>query len=571
MIKELYAKNFALIDEIRVSFQSGLNIITGETGAGKSILMGALNALLGDRIGKDIIRHDADKAIVEGIFELAQNQQVNTFLHENDIEADDSLLIIRREVLENGRTRCFVNDSPVTLTVLASLGDLLVDLHGQHEHQLLLKVDKHIEYLDAFGHNDSLLSQQDEIFTNFVSAINKLHNLLQHRHEIVQTKDIHKFQLKEIKAVSPLPNEDQELEDREHVLRNAEVLYETCNSLFQKLYENDGSVIEILDSSLHSLKNMETIDKNFNSLVTECENAKILIDDLSNALQEYSSNLTFDPQEIEELRNRLAALNGLKKKYGGTIDAVIEHQHKLEELLSVSENVDASIDKLSGEIDLLRNKLKNISLRLSEKRQETGLFLSEKVADELKNLGMPNVKYTVSQRYKETDSDRHIDIDGKKIKVTFKGIDQVEFFISTNSGEKLKPLAQVVSGGEVSRIMLALKTLLAEADQVPVLVFDEIDNGISGRIAQSVGYSLKKLAHSHQVICITHLPQIASMADHHYLVEKLEGERVHTSIRKLDDEQRINQIASLLSGHTITDSHLNSAKDLLQAANEFNN
>jgi len=570
MLKTLYAKNFAIIDELKVNFHPGLNIITGETGAGKSILIGALGALLGERMNKEVIRSGADKLIIEGIFQIQNVPAVRDFLMENDLDSPDEELIIRREITINGRNRSFVNDSPVSLGLLSSLGDLLVDLHGQHDHQLLLKSAFHIQYLDEFAGLKEELSQYSQLFHDFLAAGKELKLLQERQEDIVKSRDVFSFQLQEINAVDPQPNEDEELEKEERILRNSELLYEKTTRLFSELYEKEGSVSEVLGQAISDLTTLAEIDENFSSFVTECENARITVDEIANALQKYFGEIPFDAERLEQIRERLAVLTGLKKKYGGTIDAVLQKKAQLEQELSRITNLDQELANLRQQVEEKRNELKKLSLLLSEKRRAAAEDLAEKAVRELAKLGMSKAKFQIRQEYKSAIHEPYIEVDGEKIQLNARGIDQIEFLISANPGEEPKPLQNVASGGEISRIMLALKSLLAHADKVPVLVFDEIDIGISGRIAQAVGRNLRKLAQFHQLISITHLPQIASMAHHHYLVEKQGDEyTTRTTIRELTNSERTEQIARLFGGERVTETHLQSATELMREAELF--
>lgn len=572
MLKSLYAKNFALISEVQVTFEKGLNVITGETGAGKSILLGALGGILGDKMGKDMIRSGEEKCILEAELDNLNSDELNKIFLENDIEYDDNGILIRREISQNGRSRSFVNDTPVPLSVLVDIGDLLVDLHGQHQHQLLLQTRRHIDYLDAYGIDSSLLSNVKRAYSDFIETRHQLEELRRKEQQLIQSRDLLQFQLKEISAVDPQPGEDEELEGEERILRNAELLYELCNSLLFELYEKEGSVSEVLRKSEQNLNKLADIDPAFASMKKECFDSRIVIDELANSLRNYIEGITFDPGRLENIRQRLASLSGLKKKYHGTIDAILQHKEKAARELALIENLDDKIVELENEIEKKRTVLAQLCKTLSEKRRATGKELAAAVTEHLFGLGMPNARFETSQTFKGTEKDNYIIIDGERIEVGPKGIDKIEFIISTNPGEELKPLSHVASGGEISRIMLALKALLARADQIPVLVFDEIDIGISGRIAQAVGKSLRRLAGTHQVICITHLPQIASMAHHHFLVEKrVEGNATKTNIRKLDDNERVHQVAQLFGGETVTDAHILSAAELIKEAENFAN
>ncbi len=570
MLKSLYVKNYVLIDELNIEFGQGLNIITGETGAGKSILVDALGAVLGESLSRETIRHGATKAIFEACFELTDAQLVKNVLLQYDIDNDDTQLIVRRELNESGRSRAFVNDSPVSMPVLAELGDLLVDLHGQHEHQILLKSSKHIEYLDAFVGHEELLLQLKSRFRYFRDLQKEISDLEQKQQQANQARDLLTFQNNEINAVQPEAGEDDALAREEKILRNAELLFEKSNALYELLYNQDGAVAELLRTAEKQLDDLQRIDDLFAALQAECENARIMVDDVANALQKYADEVTFDADRLENIRQRLSILNGLKKKYGGSLDAVLAHQQKIKAELSLLENLKDEIDRKKKQVEKTRVELANLAAQASKNRYSAAEQLGKLVTKELAVLGMPNAEFRVKLHHQLSENATFVTIDGQALKVGPRGIDDIEFVIRSNPGEELKPLVSVASGGEISRVMLALKTMLAEVDQVPLLVFDEIDAGVSGRIAQAVGLSLRRLARGRQIISITHLPQIASMANCHFLVEKhVADNQTRTSIQLLTESERQEQIARLFGGETVTQAHLDSAKELIREAEEL--
>ncbi|MBN2355229.1 DNA repair protein RecN [candidate division KSB1 bacterium] len=567
MLQSLYIKNYVLIDEIHIDFQPGLNIITGETGAGKSILIGALGALLGDKWNRDIIRAGADKAIVEGEFALKNLNGLQSFFKTREVDESIDLLLIRREVSGSGRSRCFINDQPVAVDVLTELGDLLVDLHGQHAHQLLLRVPYHGEYLDAFAGLSQDLARLKTSFQQFTANIKKLAEIEKKAQDAEQSRDFMRFQLKEITAIAPQPDEDETLKTEEHILRNAETLAEKTSQLFQKLYEAEGSVSELLSAAEADLSQLAQIDETFAPMVSECQNARIVVTELAKTVGAYRNNISFDPERLEKIRTRAANIANLKRKYGGSIDSVLTYQRKLEQELALVDNLNETIAALKEQIEVDRQSVAELSRYVSDQRRQAGQKLGEGVVAALHHLGMARVRFDVRQNHTLSSEEPIIYVDGESVRVGPRGYDQIEFMLSANPGEDHKPLADVASGGEISRVMLALKSLLAEADKVPVLIFDEIDIGISGRIAQAVGRSLRNLSRSHQVICITHLPQIASMADHHFLVEKKDdGRYTRTTIRPLKQDERIRQIAALVGGELVTEAHLRSAEELMEEA-----
>lgn len=564
MLKTLFVKDFVLIDEIEISFAPGLNIITGETGAGKSILVGALGAILGEPLAKDSVRTNAAKAVFEAQFDISRDI-LKSVLQQYDIDDYGTQFFIRRELHAEGRSRAYVNDSPVSLTALAEIGDFLVDLHGQHEHQRLLKSGTHIDYLDAFADNLSVLADIKESYNTLKQIQNQITDLLERQKQANQARDVLMFQLNEISAVNPEYGEDEALQHDENILRNAELLFEKTNALYELLYDRDGAVAENLRTAEKILAELSQIDPKFAAGRQECENARIIVEDISSSLQRYASSITFDSEKLESLRQRLSLLNGLKKKYGGSLDGVLMHKKNLQQELELLENLQESISELQSQRETERARLAALCLSASQKRAQSGLLLAEKVSKELAQLGMQRAEFKVICSANETEKDSYIVVDGKKIAVGLKGIDVIEFVLRSNPGETFRPMVKIASGGEISRIMLALKTLLAESDNVPVLIFDEIDAGISGRIAQTVGAGLRNLAQSRQIICITHLPQIASMAHHHYLVEKVaDDQRTRTLIKKLNENERLEQIARLFGGEEVTQAHLKSAAELLQ-------
>ena len=565
MLKSLLVKDYALIGHINVEFGKGLNIITGETGAGKSILIDAMSLLLGERASTEVVRKGAQKSIVEGIFEVEGNKKVKRILEENEIDVLPEL-IIRREISLKGNNRCFLNDTPVTLNIIKDIGDLLVDLHGQHEHQSLLRTETHIDFLDEFGATENLLKDYKEKFAQLSDASRKLNDLKQKENILKEKKDIYQFQIKEIDAVSPQEDEEEKINEELNILENSEKLSELTNSIYETLYESESSVHDMMGKIENDIEELEKIDKSFSEVKSECENAISLINDISQFVRNYKAKIDIDPEHLEELRNRLGAITMLKKKYGGSVKAIIEHRKKIGEEFELAENYSESIEKLESEIKKLREVCGIAAEVLSKKRKEISKKVQKEVQEALTYLGIENSAFKVEINQKAADkNDRDfLIVNGKWFKYSSSGYDEVEFFISTNPGEDPKPLTKVASGGEISRVMLALKSILAKTDKLPLLIFDEIDTGVSGRIAQKVGQALKNLAGFHQIISITHLPQIAGLADQHFAVEKiLNDDRVVSSIKKLSKDERIKEVAKLMSGEKVTEASLKGAKELM--------
>lgn len=565
MLKSLQVKDYALIEHIDIEFGSGLNIITGETGAGKSILIDAMSLLLGERASTEVVRKDAAKSVVEGIFDIEKNIKVKKILDENEIEFTPEL-IMRREISVKGSNRCFINDTPVSLSLIKDVGNLLVDLHGQHEHQSLLRTETHIDFLDEYGNTEEQVENFNKLFHQLSQLTNELNSLKEREAILNEKKDLYSFQINEIDNLSPEAGEEERINEELNILENSEKLLSLTSSIYEELYDSENSVNDQLGKIQNELIELSKIDKSFLEVSTESESALTLIKDISKFIRDYKSNIDLDPQKLEEIRERLSAITLLKKKYGGSINAVLEHRKKIGEEFDLAENYSENISSLENQINELRNKCGAAAEILSKKRKEAAKKIQKEVKDALSYLGIPDPEFIVkiNQTAAESSHENFILLNGKKYKCNNSGYDEVEFFISTNLGEDPKPLVKVASGGEVSRIMLALKTILAKNDKLPLLIFDEIDTGVSGRIAQKVGQSLKSLAAFHQIISITHLPQIAGLADHHYSVEKkLNEDRVVSSIRKLKEAEKIKEVAKLMSGEKITEASLNGAKELM--------
>ena len=563
MLKTLNVKDYALIEQVDVEFDTGLNIITGETGAGKTILIDALSLLLGERASTEVVRKDADKSIVEGIFNVKGNKKVESLLKENEIDFSPQL-IIRREISLKGSNRCFVNDTPVQLSLVKDLGDILVDLHGQHEHQSLLRTETHIEYLDSCGDTEDLLRTYKWLYKSLNNLIQELKELKEKEASLTEKKDLYEFQIKEIDAVSPEIDEEDTLENQLTVLENSERLQLLTSELYQALYESEGSVYDSLMKMKNEISELEKIDKAFIETNKEYESAVAIINEIASSLRNYSK-IEFDLEKLESIRERLGAISLLKKKYGGSLKAVLEHRKKIGEEFSIAENYSGKIAELESKIKTVRENCGAAAEKLSAKRKETSKKIKKDIVELLKQVGIPNSKFEVEiLNIPADDSEDFLLVKGKPYKFNSSGYDNVQFFISTNLGEDVKPLAKVASGGEVSRIMLSLKTVLAKTDKLPLLIFDEIDTGVSGHIAQKVGETIKLLAFRHQVIAITHLPQISAIADQHYVVEKTEvNKRVTSRIRKLNNTERVKEVAKLMSGKNITEASIKGAKELM--------
>jgi len=570
MLQSLYVRDYALIEELEMEFGSGLNIITGATGAGKSILIGAMSMILGERANTDVVRGDASKAVVEGIFDDADTDRIRTVLAENAIETDPlPRVILRRKITERG-SRGFVNDTPATLDVMRAVAAELIDLHGQHEHQSLLRTETHLRLLDSFGGLGGLVEHYREKRARVADLVEEREALADRERELRQQKELYEFQIEEIDEVDPQPGEEEELEAERRVLENAEQLYASTQGLYEMLFENENAVHDQLVVARNDLQDLARIDDAFEEHVDEIESAQIIVNELANFLQDYNAHIEFDPQRLEEIRERITEIEKLKRKYGGTLEAVLEHRKEIGEQYELAQDFEGNLERLDAQIEEAQADLTDVALRLSSKRKAVAERIEDAILDELATLGMPNSRFEVRfTRQEDPDSGRdwiNPDDEDARYRAFAKGVDRVEFYISTNVGVPPMPLAEVASGGEISRIMLALKTILAKSERLPILVFDEIDVGISGDMARRVGESMHDLARYHQIITITHLPQIAALGDRHFKVEKVvEDDTTKTTIHRLDEEEQATQVASLISGEEVTDAALENARELMAA------
>ena len=568
MLRTLYIRDYALIEKLEVEFDSGLNILTGETGAGKSIIIGAMKMILGERASTELVRTGARKAVIEGIFDEVGTSALRSLLEANQIEPLPQM-ILRREI-SHSHSRAFINDTPATLPLMREVAARLIDLHGQHEHQSLLRTEMHLELLDGFGSLGGLLSDYQDRYQRVAGLIKERDELVARERQLHQQKELYAFQIQEIDEVDPQPDEEGALEDERRILENAERLYEATARLYEMLYASEGAVNDQLVVARNELHDVYRIDKSFENALDEIKSAQIVISEIATFLQDYNARIEFNPERLEAIRVRLGELDRLKRKYGGTLEAVIDHRREIGEQYDLAANFEASIERLDDEITAAQQALSRAAGRLSAKRHEVAERIEQAIVAELDKLGMPNSRFEVRFARREDPSGWiHLPVAGRaaeRFAAFTGGMDQVEFFISTNVGEALKPLARVVSGGEISRTMLALKTILAKSDRLPILVFDEIDIGISGLIARKVGESMRDLAQYHQIITITHLPQIAALGDVHFAVEKfVEEGRTKTQIRRLEDAERAQQVATLMSGTEITEATLESARELMAA------
>lgn len=567
MLLELIIDNFALIEKLDIRFGGGLNILTGETGAGKSIIIDAVTMGIGERADKSYVRTGTDRAVIQMIFR-SQNDYVINLLKEKGIDLfDHDIIIITREIHNNGRSISRINDRVVTVSLVKEISKYLIDIHGQHEHQSLLYPENHIDILDAFDET-KVIDLKKEVSSKFYERKelkSKLENLFGSERERERKKDLLKFQLDELDECQLKIGEDTELTEQFNLLSNSEKIFHTMSSTYEKLYNGDGRYLSLIDELGHIVNELESI-KEFDTTI--CDIYNILhenlytIEDVSRDVRNYRDGIEFDPYLLEQIEKRLDLINNLKRKYGNTIDEILAYRDKISLELEEIENSATIITELRCSIDKVTNEYINLSKKLSAIRREKAKQLEEKMIPELISLNMKQAIFEVNFINQLDQIDESI--------FTPKGFDKIEFLISTNTGEKLKPLSKIASGGEMSRIMLAFKTILAKSDNIATFIFDEIDTGISGHTANIVGEKLAIISRNHQILCITHLPQIALMADVHFYIEKiLYEDKTLTNVKNLSEKERIIELGRLLGGITLTNLTIEHASEMLKLGNDF--
>ena len=560
MLESLTIRNYAIIDEMTAEFEIGLNVITGETGAGKSIVVDALEHVLGARASSDLIRAGAEALEVSGVFTFEKKfiQDILPFI------IDDEVLILRREVRLDGNNRCFINDHPVTLRLLKELGNRLVDLHGQHDHQSLLDISKHVTFLDGYGRCNFL---SDEIGCLYDELLKIRHAIDRHKRAMEAAKRNHElyiFQLDEIERAKLSPGEEEKLVAAINKLSKAVELKTLGFMMFQQLSEVEGSVVEKLGELSSNVRELSRLDSELKPGLDKMAELVEGVEDLSRFFRIYAEKIEDDPGLITELEDRLAQIERLKKKYGPRFEDVIAYSDKLKLDIERVENSEQEMADLETRLKEVESRLAGLAQELTCKRRETAPHLSHEVELHLAELGMNDAHLVIE--IKNCESSEQITVDGDSIPITRNGFDQVEFLITANPGEPPRPLVKIASGGEISRVMLSLKLALTDVTSVPTMVFDEIDVGVSGRVAEAIGKKLRKLTEKRQALVITHLPQIAVMAHRHFSARKAVYEgRTRARLVLLDDEMRQRELASLLSGEILTDTALTHAKELMDA------
>ncbi|RWY86003.1 DNA repair protein RecN [Pediococcus acidilactici] len=557
MLLELSIKDFAIIEKLDASFRQGMTVLTGETGAGKSIIIDAVGLLAGGRGSVDFVRTGADKAVLQGVFDIAEIANTKTVLEELGIEPTNDL-VITRELLKTGRSVCRVNGTIVNLNSLKKIGQTLIDIHGQNEHQELMDSDKHLRLLEQFNYAAVADTKQryQAAFKAYTKLNRRLNQSLKNEHEWNQRVDMLQFQVDEIKAANLIEGEDEELEKRRDQLVNFQSISDALAASFQVLESEEGvSATDQIGNVMQEMQGIADYDEEYEQIADEVQNAYYSLEDVTNRVRSAIDSMEWNPAELDEVEQRLETIRQLKKKYGNSITEILKYLSRIENELAEMTGAGQNLDDLAVEVEKRLQETKQLGTQLTNLRQKMALKLEQAVRDQLAGLYMEKTQFKVqfnSKKVPELD-----------------GLDDVEFLIQPNPGEDLKPLAKIASGGELSRIMLALKTIFARNEGVTSIIFDEVDTGVSGRVAQAIADKIHEISNHSQVLCISHLPQVAARADYQlHVAKKVVKGRTMTNLTALDDEGRVNEIAKMLAGVDLTELSLEHARELLQMEHE---
>ena len=546
MLLRLDIKNAALIESQELEINSGMTVLTGETGAGKSVMINALNLICGARISKNPVRYGEKKAVIQAVLESRDLPE----LEKNGIETEDGLVIVTREISADGRSVCRINGTIVPQNIVREIMQRLINIHGQHDSRELLSRSKHIALLDSYAKNDALIAGYDKHYEEKKKIETELSTLETDEENRLQRIDLLTYQIGELEKAALKKGEKEELLSERNIMRSSEKLSENLGGAYSLLYDDEGAAYDRISEAEGMLSAISDIDPEFESLFSRMSEIKYNLEDISHEIYQKMSKIEYDEQALDEIEERLDVINKLERKYGGSTEAAIEYLEKSKKELSGIENREENIERLQNELEKVMQRLKKAADELSKSRKTAAKRLSAEIERELAELDMPKVKFSVEI---------------EKCDYTKNGADSVEFMISPNPGEPMKPLEKIASGGELSRIMLAVKTILSDGDDVDTLVFDEIDTGVSGSAAEKIAQKLFRLAEKKQVICVSHLPQLAAAADNHYLVEKKDKDgRTVTAAHLIDGEERAEEIARITDGENITKTSIEHAKQMLE-------
>ena len=555
LIQEIYIKNFAIIEEVQCTFEKGMTVLTGETGAGKSIIIDAVGLLIGERASLEMIRYGEEKSLIQGVFRI-EDPAVVEKLQEFGVEVIEDELMIQRELLQNGKSNCRINGQLATVALLKQIGPYLIDIHGQNEHFLLLNEEKHLGLLDEFAHHQmgDLIAEYDEAYAKVVAAKQELRALQTAEKEDAQRVDMLKFQLQEIEEANIYVGEEEQLSEEKEYFTHFQKIQTALQKALAALEGEEYSSVDAIGEATREVESLESISTSFKTLSTQMSEAYYQLQDAASAIRHEIENAEFDEERLAFIEERLDVYYQLKRKYGDDAEEILAFQDKARDALNKIENKEALIAETEKVLKKATLEAFAIAENISSIRREVAKRLEADIVSELHGLYMENAQFAI--QFETTEA------------LLETGIDIVEFYISTNKGEPLKPLSKIVSGGELSRITLAMKSIFTKEQLVGTIIFDEVDTGVSGRVAQAIASKMHYISEYAQVLSITHLPQVASMADTHIHIEKVEeGERTHTILKVMDEAERTEEIARMLSGTTITALTLENAKELLQISN----
>jgi DNA repair protein RecN (Recombination protein N) len=573
LLQEINVKNLALIEEITLEFDPSFNVLTGETGAGKSIIIDALGLALGGRFSSEMIRTGAESALVEASFLVKNRPELDQYLESLGIApSQDHTLIIQREIGVSGKNRCRVNGQLVTVLSLTKIGEFLLDIHGQHEHQSLLFPEKQLELLDEYCGPEciGLREKFKQLHQTWQALENEYRELQQNEQDLARKVELLQFQINEINQAKLVIGEDEDLLKERAILGSSEKLYEAAVQSYHALYDdsNGGAAVELLENAGRTLEQVAGIDPRLTNILETLREVAVQAEEISRELRSYQEQIQFDPERLRAIEERLDEIGRLKRKYGSTSGEILNYAEKCAQELAGIENREERSQQLAEEIQKNREELGSLAESLSQKRRQGASRLDQAIVEQLKDLNMVNTQFKVN--LSQTEAASGIPFAGKTVAVFATGADKIEFLVSPNPGESLKPLTKIASGGELSRIMLAMKSILAELDEIPTMVFDEIDVGIGGRTAQAVAEKLLLIGQSRQVICVTHLPQIASLAKRHFYIEKqLKDERTQVTVSEMSMSERIEELARMLGGAQVTDTTRQHAREMLTLAEKL--
>ena len=561
MLRELTIRQFAIIDELRIEFDQGFHVLTGETGAGKSILIDALGLIMGGRASSEFVRHGAKKAEIEAVFEVDSSQSIWNQLEDWDVVDEEGILLIRRDISPNGKSTCRINGRLVTVSMLRQIGPKLLNICGQHEHQSLLHIDEHLAWLDKFaGEEVRLLRKQyQEKYRLFRQIEKEIAELKQHEESIEQQLDYYQYQYEEITAASLVEGEDEELEQEKARLTHMEKLI-SHTSLAYELLEGEGKGLDHVRQAMAEVEKVAKIDSSLQSIHEMIQSSYYQLEEATRQLGSYHDTLEFEPERLNEVQERLYLIEQLKRKYGRSIKEIYAYQQKIKRKLDQLTSMDTSIEELTAERDQRLQECQELADQLTSLRKKAAQRLEARVEKELSELNMGSTVFHVA----------FVPTNLREISLGETGQDEIEFQIAPNPGEPLKSLNKIASGGELSRIMLALECIFTDMQPVQTIVFDEIDTGVSGRTAQAIAERIALLAKKNQVLCVTHLPQVACMADRHYSIyKKAENDQTRAYVKKLDRESRTLELARMLGGVEVTEKTRQHAEEMLQLATKI--